>query len=49
MLPVGLGILLNNYWIILGTLPTVISLYHFAIKKEDVYLEKKFGTEYLKY
>ena len=35
---------------VLGSfLPVAISLYFFAIKKEEKYLEEKFGEEYFNY
>jgi protein-S-isoprenylcysteine O-methyltransferase Ste14 len=49
IVPLGLGILQNNLWIVASLIPTAISLYFLAIKKEEIYLEKKFGKGYLDY
>jgi protein-S-isoprenylcysteine O-methyltransferase Ste14 len=36
-------------WIVASLIPKAISLYFLAIKKEEIYLEKKFGKGYLDY
>ena len=45
----GLGILFNTYWAVLTIIPALITVYYTAIKKEEEYLEKKFGEKYLAY
>ena len=47
--PIGLGIFFNNFWVLLGFIPAAITIYHIAIKKEEAYLEEKFGDEYRAY
>ena len=47
--PIGLGIFFNNLWVLVSFIPAAIILYFIAIKKEERYLEEKFGDEYLEY
>lgn len=46
---VGLGLLLDSYWVLLSFLPSAVLVYFIAIRKEEAYLERKFGEEYLLY
>ncbi len=46
---IGIGIAINNLWIILSAIPGAILVYYIAIEKEERYLEEKFGKEYLDY
>ncbi len=46
---IGTGILLNSFWILLSFIPSTIVVNIIAIKKEEVYLENKFGDEYIRY
>ena len=48
-LTIGIGIVFDSLWIIGSFIPSVILLYFIAIKKEEHYLETKFGDEYLNY
>ena len=45
----GIGFMINSLWIVMSFLPALMVVYVLAIKKEEMYLEKKFGEEYLKY
>ena len=47
--PVGLGFIFMTYWAIFVFIPALIVIYFTAVKKEEQYLEKKFGQEYLDY
>ena len=49
LFPIGLGIFFDNLWVLLSFLPAAFIIYHIAIKKEEKYLEDKFGEEYLDY
>jgi len=49
LIPIGLGIFLNNFWILISFIPSAFLVYYIAIKKEEVYLGKKFGEEYHHY
>jgi len=49
MLTIGTSIAFNNLWMLLSTIPSAYLVYVIAIKKEEQYLEKKFGEEYLAY
>lgn len=39
----------NSVWIVLLVIPVLVVMYQGVIKREEHYLEKKFGDEYLKY
>lgn len=47
--PIGLGITFDSYWALFAFIPALIIVYHTAVKKEEKYLETKFGEEYLGY
>lgn len=47
--PIGLGIFFNNVWILWSFIPSAIILQLLVIKKEETYLEEKFGDEYRAY
>ena len=47
--PIGLGIFFNNLLVLVSFIPAAIILYFISIKKEERYLEEKFGDEYLEY
>jgi protein-S-isoprenylcysteine O-methyltransferase Ste14 len=49
LVPIGLGILLNSFWILVSFIPSTVLVYYLAITKEESYLEKKFGEEYVQY
>ncbi|WP_126455807.1 methyltransferase family protein [Sulfuriflexus mobilis] len=46
---IGIGLIVNNLWITLSFIPSISVIYFTAIKKEESYLEKKFGQDYLAY
>ena len=46
---VGSGLVLNSWWVLIGVLPLVCLLQQLVIKREEVYLESKFGQVYLDY
>jgi len=48
-IPIGLGIAFNTYWALFAFIPGLIIVYYTAVKKEEKYLETKFGQEYLDY
>ena len=47
--PIGIGVFLNSLWILISFIPSAVLVYTIAIKKEEAYLEKKFGEEYEHY
>ena len=47
--PVGLGVAFDTYWALFAFIPALIIVYYSAVKKEEKYLESKFGQEYLDY
>lgn len=46
---IGIGISTDNLWILLSFIPGAILVFYIAIEKEEIYLEQKFGQEYLDY
>ena len=46
---VGIAVTVDSIWILLMALPTVVILHHFVILREEAFLERKFGAEYLGY
>ena len=49
LLCIGVGIVVNNFWILLLTPLCAWILHRFAILPEETYLERKFGAEYVAY
>ncbi len=49
LVTIGVGIFLNSIWVLFSVIPSAILVYYIAIKKEETYLEEKFGEEYLLY
>lgn len=49
MLYVGIALLFNALWALLLLLPLVVVVQSGVIKREEHYLERKFGDEYLRY
>ena len=47
--PIGIGFIFMTYWAMFAFIPALIVIYYTAIKKEEQYLEKKFGQVYLDY
>jgi protein-S-isoprenylcysteine O-methyltransferase Ste14 len=45
----GCGLMLNSWWGIVATVPLACLLQVLVIRKEEVYLESKFGESYLAY
>ncbi|MCP4978868.1 MAG: isoprenylcysteine carboxylmethyltransferase family protein [Gammaproteobacteria bacterium] len=45
----GIGVILNSWWVVCSLLPTIYFLQHLVIKREEAYLEHKFGAPYLDY
>lgn len=46
---IGVGIALDNLWVLLSFIPGAILVYFIAIAREEAYLERTFGEEYLAY
>lgn len=45
----GLGLLLDNVWILVSLVPVLLLMHYGVILREEAYLERKFGEEYLRY
>jgi protein-S-isoprenylcysteine O-methyltransferase Ste14 len=46
---IGIGLVVGSLWVLMSFVPTAFTIYLVAIKKEEAYLENKFGNEYLAY
>ena len=46
---IGIGLILNSWWVLLGFIPASGLITVFVIKREEAYLEAKFADEYLRY
>jgi protein-S-isoprenylcysteine O-methyltransferase Ste14 len=46
---IGIGMILNSWWVVASFIPAAILILLFIIKREEVYLEAKFGEQYLRY
>lgn len=49
MLYIGIALLFNALWVLLLLLPLIVVVQNGVIKREEHYLEQKFGDEYLRY
>ncbi|MFQ5932033.1 MAG: methyltransferase family protein [Nitrospiraceae bacterium] len=49
MLMVGIATVVDSVWILVMAVPAVVITHYFVILREEVYLERKFGDEYLSY
>jgi protein-S-isoprenylcysteine O-methyltransferase Ste14 len=45
----GIGLATNSLWIFLSFIPGAVLVYYIAIAREEAYLERAFGQEYLDY
>jgi protein-S-isoprenylcysteine O-methyltransferase Ste14 len=46
---VGIGMILQSWWVLFSCIPAAMLVYHFVITREEAYLEQKFGEAYLQY
>ncbi len=46
---IGIGLILNSWWVLLSFIPAATVITVFVIKREEAYLQAKFGEEYLRY
>ena len=49
LLYLGIASMMNSLWMLLIAVPLVVVIHRGVIKREERYLESKFGEEYLKY
>lgn len=45
----GIGLALDNPWVLLLLIPALVLMQVGVIRREEAYLERKFGEEYLRY
>ncbi len=46
---IGIAVFLNSFWILISFIVSAVLVYYVAIKKEEAYLEIKFGKDYMHY
>jgi protein-S-isoprenylcysteine O-methyltransferase Ste14 len=49
LLYVGLSLLLNTWWSLLLLVPVWLAMHFLVVRREETYLERKFGETYLTY
>lgn len=49
MLYLGIGILINNGWVLILVIPVLLVIDLWVIRREERHLEAKFGEQYLRY
>jgi len=49
LLQIGIGVGLGNWWIIILIPVVLVLVYLTAIRHEEAYLERKFGSVYIDY
>ena len=49
LLFIGSAVAVDGLWIIAMVVPAVLTIHYFVVLREEVYLERKFGAEYLDY
>ena len=49
LLTIGIGIWVNTIWILVALVPVLLVIQFGVIAREETYLTKKFGEEYLRY
>ena len=49
LLYVGIGVAADNLWIVAGLVPILIVMHYGVIVREEQYLKRTFGEEYLQY
>lgn len=49
LIQVGIGVAIDNLWVIVMVLPALAILDRLAVRPEEVYLERKFGKSYRRY
>ena len=45
----GLGLLFDTWWILVMLIPFYLVIHYFVVLREEAYLERRFGEEYLRY
>ncbi|HBP88677.1 MAG TPA: isoprenylcysteine carboxylmethyltransferase family protein [Nitrospirales bacterium] len=46
---IGIGLILQSWWVVFSVIPAAMLLYQFVITREEAYLEQKFGEAYVQY
>ena len=49
LLYLGVGLLVNSLWVLLLVMPVMVVIQRGVVEREERYLERKFGEEYLRY
>lgn len=46
---VGISLFVDSFWVFAAIVPASVSIHWFVIRKEEAYLARKFGDEYVQY
>lgn len=49
LVQIGVAVFLNSFWILISFILSASLVYQIVIKKEEWYLETKFGEDYIRY
>lgn len=49
LLFIGCAVAVDGLWLLAMVVPAVLTIHYFVVLREETYLERKFGTEYLDY
>ena len=49
LLYLGVGLLLNNIWVLLLVMPTLLVMDQWVVRREERHLEERFGEDYERY
>lgn len=49
LLYLGIGVLLDNGWVLILAVPVVVAIDRWVVAREERHLEAKFGAQYLRY
>lgn len=49
LIQIGIGLMLNSVWVAASFVVSAALVYYLAIRKEEAYLQAKFGADYIDY
>ena len=49
LLFIGCAVAVDGLWLLAMVIPAIVTIHYFVVLREEAYLERKFGSEYLDY
>lgn len=49
ILIIGIAAAVDSYWLLISSLPAIAVVHYFVVLREEAYLTRKFGDDYLRY